>query len=305
MHRRGKKICLFRAVMTLLVFLYVCIGSINVYAYNADYLEESKWQSNNKVITMNVEKESNVHTLRGIFKYYADGEEGCLYTYFSVTESSIGENNEDVRIHYEVYTEKEEYSFSIDKNGMCDALEEEEKVFDVYGNFSTSRKTQEGMYITGVRIKEFEEASSIDVSIYINGHIYRIAQGIELKQNEDEMKEEEKSKAESSERTTGEKTAKTEKGTTKKAEAMQTTKYTPKGNTAEINTAYEYKQKESAGEGSEYETEETKQGIAVQSGNEEIKEGSAKAKMTDSAKALLFTGAGIAGAGAIFVAFFC
>lgn len=200
-HRERQKNSFFRAAVTLLVFLCMCMSVVRGYAFNADYLDADKWNSNNKVTTMYIEKESNVHRLEGIFKYYADGEEGCIYTYFSVSESSVDENNEDVRIHYDVYTQKEEYSFSIDKNGMCDTLEEEKKAFEVYENFSTNRKTQEGMYITGVRIKEFDSNSSVDVSFYINGHIYRIAKGIELKQAEETTNQGQKSKT-TAERTT-------------------------------------------------------------------------------------------------------
>lgn len=167
----------------VVVFLFlgtILLNSITAFALNEDYLDESKWSDNNNVTSEVLNKKSAGNILNGIFKYYIDNNNGSIYLYFSVTESSLNADNADVRISINAKSETESYAFSIDKNGMCDALNEEPKLFSVQQNFRYYSDTDSGLYIAGVQSDNSEQLT-FEIRLYINGHVYRIADNIVTK----------------------------------------------------------------------------------------------------------------------------
>lgn len=167
------------AVAVFLFLATTLLASVNAYALNDDYLDESKWSDSANVSSVVLNKKSNDNSLSGVFKYYIDNGNGNLYLYFSITESSLNANNNDVRINIYSESESESYTFSVDKDGICDALNEEEKLFEVHQSFEYYSATDSGLYITGIH-PDIREQLIIDISLYINGHKYIIADSLEL-----------------------------------------------------------------------------------------------------------------------------
>ncbi|MFR5875852.1 MAG: hypothetical protein ACLUFN_05125 [Eubacterium sp.] len=175
-------------VAVFLFFAVILFNSVTAFALNEDYLDESKWADSNNVTSLGLDKKSFDHKLNGVFKYYIDSSNGDIYLYFSITESSLDVNSDDVKININIKSNTENYIFSIDKHGMCDAQNEEYKLFSVQQNFGYYDSTDGGLYIAGVHADNYEQLI-LGIKLYINGHIYKIIDNI-IVQKPEEIKSE-------------------------------------------------------------------------------------------------------------------
>lgn len=152
---------------------------IKALAVNLDYLDNSTWNNNPNVTSMSVSGKSGVNKLQGVFRYFFDSDDACIYTYFNVNETTLSEYNDIVKVHYDIYSESNSYSFAIDEQGICDCGDEEYKYFDVYQNFELlNGDTQRCMSVTALNCTP--DLYTVDVRLYINGRNYIIKKGLEI-----------------------------------------------------------------------------------------------------------------------------
>jgi len=212
-------------------FCAVCLlQPLTALALNADYLEEAKWENNANVIAEDIRKSSIGSSFFGKWKHYADNENMCLYTYLSAEETSLAENAEYVKFKYTYRLPGEVYTFSVDKDGMCDAGEAEQELFSVASSFTYNKPT--GVYMVAIEYLGKETECSIDIDLFI-GSKYKLMRDISLiKPTTTKATTVKTTKAVKS-TTAKSKTTKKAKETTKKrasAAAAQTTKYVPQYN---------------------------------------------------------------------------
>ena len=203
-------------LLTFVSLFLILIQPLNAFAFNSDYLDVEKWAFNENVTSVYLDKKSSGENLEGFFKYYVDGNDASVYTYFSITESSLSSDNNDVRIQYSIVESQDSYGFAIDKDGICDALENEVSVMDVYENYSYHKNSDSGTYLSAIKFDDYEE-KYIDISLFVNGHIYRnIIKEIQLCVDEDINPQTDESNSKSNSNAHGKATTKKGKTTTKK-----------------------------------------------------------------------------------------
>lgn len=163
---------LVKTMVFILVLIIAMIGTFSAYAMNSDYLEPKKWDNDENIISVQLTKSSTVNVLDGVLKYYLDEKESCLYVAFFINESTLSVSRDDVRIRYTV-SNKESYSaFSVSKYGIDEY--DEEPDFPVYQNYSTYEHYRyTGEYISVLDFGKVKYDTQVDISLYINGHIYK------------------------------------------------------------------------------------------------------------------------------------
>ena len=207
--------------MVLILLVVFCalavVFPINACALNLDYLNNEKWLGNSNVTMYSISKTSIKGELKGKFGYYGDGSDMSVYTYFRVVESTYSPTS-DVRIHYTISTADEDYSFSVDENGMCEAAGQSDVAVDVKSNFEYGE--EDGCFISGAQYKGGESEIRVKVDFYINGHIYRVKDNINIVKSTDTTEQ----------KTTAANTTKAVKQNKKSsAKGSGTTKFVPRG----------------------------------------------------------------------------
>lgn len=163
-----------------LVFAVLILCSFNAFhalAMNYDYLSAEKWMNNDKVTITAINKSGVKGSLTGKYGYYADNASMCVYTYFSVKESTYTADS-DVQIAYRFVTETEEYLFSANENGLNDGAEEAAKTFEVRSNFT--KNSDNGCFISAAQYNGDEDFCSVEVDLFVNGHKYLVQEGLTL-----------------------------------------------------------------------------------------------------------------------------
>lgn len=177
--KRGSADIRFKsAVMALFFCLFLISIPITSFALDYDYLNAEKWNNSQNVKSVNINKNSAGNKLDGVFKFYRDCDNNCLYLYFFVEENTL-KDYQDVKISLTVNNDYMVYSFSIDANGMCDQQNEEQSVFQVCQNFSSYSGTSSGLYMAAVQSDALSN-SLVDIALYINGCRYLILESIKM-----------------------------------------------------------------------------------------------------------------------------
>ena len=280
---------LYRVCLGITAFLFCLWNAGMACAMNVDYLDATKWQNNSHIISENINTSSLNQQLVGVFQYYADHHNMCLYTYFSIDETSISREMRDVRVDFQFHMPEEDYTFSVNGDGIYDSLDEEKKVFEVRSNFSGSTA---GEYLCAAEFKGSDTACTVDVSLFVNGHKYVIKEGISLIKPTTTKPEKTTRTTTKTGRNTTTKTSRTGKSTT-----AGTTKYTPKTITSK------YAAGTVTGGATALASGEDSTQTAVPYSEQKP---TAKRKMTTSAKLFLYGGTAFAVAGIItlFIAVF-
>lgn len=157
-----KRIYIF--ITTLIIAL---LPVVTAYSYNADYMTVDKWSDTDNAITGNINKAGAFGTLVGTYSYYFDDRDNCIYCYFSVKEDNIN-TNDDVAIEVNVSNPSEEYSFSVDKNGLVEDDNGVSQYFDIYSSFSTY-SNHHGDYIVAVDINNGSRTNYVTFFFYTRG----------------------------------------------------------------------------------------------------------------------------------------
>lgn len=214
-----------RLAAALLCGAFLFCHTATAYALNGDYLTPDKWVNNPNATYKSLCETSLDNELEGLFAYYIDNRTMTIYTYFSVEESSLREGNRLVEINFAFTSPSEEYSFSVNEDGMAtETLEEEQRLFAARTNFAYS---DNGIYMAAAEYNGKESALDLDIALFVNNHKYRITKSSSLS-----LVKEAKTTVKSAGKESSKKAAKTT--TTNVAKSKQittraTTKFAPKG----------------------------------------------------------------------------
>lgn len=215
-----------RAVSTILVIAFLMLSCMPVYGAEKSYFQPETWINNPDIYSENISKKSNSYKLDGVFKYYFDAQNNIFYTYFSITESTLSEDRCDIRLVYTVDNVFDTYSFSIDAEGICDTSYISNDYFTVEQIFSTYRDSCSGLYISSIMINDGCTHNDISIKIYVNGHIYKIAENIPLDKMTEKKAVSQSELAESTVSSTSARDKKTSKTTTAKKKTTTKAKTT-------------------------------------------------------------------------------
>jgi hypothetical protein len=178
-------LCKSSLLIAFVLFLSIIIcSSINAFALNQDYLDNSYWIDNSDYSVTQIHKKSVGNTLDGISKYYIDNDDCEMYFYFSVSESSMDVDYADVKINFDAKSENDKYEFSVDSSGMVDYTSQSAENFNVLENFEYFYESDSGIYIAGIETNNREKLN-FNISLYINGHKYLIYQNLALEPTEE------------------------------------------------------------------------------------------------------------------------
>lgn len=171
-----RKVCTAVSCCAVLLSAFF-IFPFELLALNTDYLKEEKWIDNARTETVYIEATSVENSVNGYFSYYTD-DSLCIYTRFKISETTLSEDAESVFITYSFHMPTEDYEVTVGRNGVYSDEEHpaHETVFKVAQSFDSL-----GSYYSAVQYIGREYSScSVDVSLYVNGHIYRITENDEL-----------------------------------------------------------------------------------------------------------------------------
>lgn len=226
-----------RPAILFVVAFFICLnyGSLTGFAFDNDYLKADGWQDNPSIVSQYIDKKSNDYSLNGIFKFYHSKQDNTLYVFFSVKENSISQNHNDIRITYKftnIYGAKQ---FSVNKDGICDG-DDVGNLYIVTQSFETYPNSDSGLYIAAVAIDNGCVDNTVDIGLYVNGHIYRIEKNINLSASFDETTST-TSLSSQNESNTQVSTTKAEKQSTTKNKKTSTTHTTEKATTTKNTKA--------------------------------------------------------------------
>lgn len=224
-----------RKVCTAVICCAVLLSAFFIFpfellALNTDYLKEEKWIDNARTETVYIEATSVENSVNGYFSYYTD-DSLCIYTRFKISETTLSEDAESVFITYSFHMPTEDYEVTVGRNGVYSDEEHpaHETVFKAAQSFDSL-----GSYYSAVQYIGREYSScSVDVSLYVNGHIYRITENEELFGRSIYMELPTTVKETTTKKSTEKSTAKnkaTQKAQTTKAKKETTTKFKPEYN---------------------------------------------------------------------------
>lgn len=275
-----------RAVYVIFLIALLFLPCKSVYAVEKSYLQPEDWINNSDIYSENISKKSNMHSIKGVFKYYFDSHNNVFYTYFSIAETSLSKNKCDIRVVYTIKNVFDTYIFSVDKDGVCDSSFNVDDYFTVNQNFTTYKDSNTGLYLSSVAIHNGCEHNDISVKFYVNGHVYKISDNVVLEimtENEAVLQSETsennivaKNKSSTESRKTSKKTT-ADKSKTAKAEKTSTTKFHYKAKQGNYSYSEQIPQKEAS---SSLKSETTVSDESIQQSEAEKQKGS----MTPSAK---------------------
>lgn len=147
----------------------IIFTSLTVFAYDGDYLDFDKWYGNDKVTTSTISKNTTFSNIEGVFRYYIDSDSKCLYVYLDVSDDSYIEHD-SVQIGFEISNSREYYSFTVDKNGLCNCTEDTDDNFTVHQNFDTVSDCYRGRYVCAVEFGNQPDCNTVSVSFWNKGH---------------------------------------------------------------------------------------------------------------------------------------
>ena len=226
-----KKLYGIRILGSLVLVLILC-AVFFVYpakAMNLDYLAPQKWADNDKITLERITLSDMENTYDGELAYYADNENLCFYTRFTVN----GELR-DVKITYYVETPSESYAFAVDESGICeDDNNEEPRIFDAAADYSYS---YDGMYFSAIQYKGKETCLSLSVVFYANGRVCYRKDGLCLEVPTTTKPEKTTKEAVSAKDKTTTKSSGNTQAPAKTTSAPAPTKYHPTGYSGSENT---------------------------------------------------------------------
>ncbi|MCR5206913.1 MAG: hypothetical protein K6C14_00360 [Eubacterium sp.] len=223
---------IFSVTALIVILTAVYLFPLSAFALNSDYLEPEKWAETENAVTVPLNYEKNGNTLSGYFSYYTD-DSLCIYTFFKISESSVTAENNNVSVTYDFSMSDEEYTVTLNKNGVAeDNAPEGLESFRSGVNFDTN-----GQYASAVQyIGKKYDFCTVDITLNVNGHNYKITKNSGLFGSPVYMElpttvKEEKSAAVVKDKKKSKKAKKGKKKSRKnKKKAEATTKFQPKYN---------------------------------------------------------------------------
>lgn len=119
--------------------------SINAFAYNSDYLDDTSWVDSNDAVTKTVSCERKGHFMDCSVSYLVDENNSTAYFQVLANNFNITKDS-DVRVCFEVFADNQRYSFYVDKSGLH-SNNDYSKLFAAKSNFNSSKNVGSGTYI--------------------------------------------------------------------------------------------------------------------------------------------------------------
>jgi len=179
-HLGGVIICKLSKILTAFVSIIALFSCINSYAANIDYLNAVNWSNNKHIYSANIEKKSANDIMYGEIRYLKDNDNLTIYTYFSVSETSLlYDYSDDIRVIYEVEAAEAKFTFTINSEGIEDEFGQSEEIFDCGSNIYYEASALQALtyaHYTG-------KSSEIKVRVYlaINSSRYLALDTVKLK----------------------------------------------------------------------------------------------------------------------------
>ncbi len=152
--------------------------SINAFAYNSDYLDDTSWVDSNDAVTKTVSCERKGHLMDCSVSYLVD--ENNSTAYFQVLANNFGiTKSSDVRLYFDVFSDNQRYSFYVDKSGL-QSSNDYSKLFASKSNFNSSKSVGSGTYIVAMDVKTKASVNKINIALSVDSMKYDLIDGILL-----------------------------------------------------------------------------------------------------------------------------
>ncbi len=174
MHEKIKRLIVFIACL----ILFSTSFGVPVFAYNANYLDDSSWVDYNDAVTKSVSYDSDNGIMNCAVSYLVD--EGNSTAYFQVLANNFDiSKNSNVRVYFDVIADSQEYSFYVDETGL-QSNNDYSKLFAAKSNFISSKNVGSGSYLVALDVKTKASTNKIHISLMIDSDKYDLLDGISL-----------------------------------------------------------------------------------------------------------------------------
>lgn len=174
--------------------------SINAFAYNSDYLDDTSWVDSNDAVTKTVSCERKGHFMDCSVSYLVDENNSTAYFQVLANNFNITKDS-DVRVCFEVFADNQRYSFYVDKSGLH-SNNDYSKLFAAKSNFYSSKNVGSGTYIVALDVKTKASVNKINIALSVDSMKYDLIDGILLNEITTKKPTTTKIKATNSSRTT-------------------------------------------------------------------------------------------------------
>lgn len=164
----------------LLVFVLLSLLSSVFYCYavDLDYMDETKWYHNDKILSKNIDMKCKSNSIDGVFRYFYNENDKCFYIMLLATESSIENDKQDVAIEYYIDNEYNNYNFNINSDGLV-VETEYAGMFNEKCNFSVD---SDGTVrcICAVEIDNKSLTNYVTIKAHINNDSYMLLENFAI-----------------------------------------------------------------------------------------------------------------------------
>ena len=160
------------------LIIFSLLFSINAFAYNSDYLDDTSWVDSESAITKIVGCEGHDKVMDCAISYLVDEENSTVY--FQVLASNFGiTKDSNVRLYFDVFADNKLYSFYVDKSGLH-STNDYSKLFKAKSHFISSADVGSGTYIAALDVKTKAYVNRINLSFSVDSMKYELIDGITL-----------------------------------------------------------------------------------------------------------------------------
>ncbi len=165
-------------VFIVCLILFSTLFGNTVFAYNANYLDDSSWVDDNDAVTKSVSYDSDNGIMNCAVSYLVD--EGNSTAYFQVLANNFDiTKDSNVRLYFDVIADSQDYSFYVDETGL-QSNNDYSKLFAAKSNFISSKNVGSGTYLVALDVKTKASTNKIQISLMIDSKKYGLLDGISL-----------------------------------------------------------------------------------------------------------------------------
>lgn len=165
----------------LLVFVLLSLLSSVFYCYavDLDYMDETKWYHNDKILAKTISMKCKTNSIDGAFRYFYNENDKCFYIMLLATESSIENDKQDIAIEYYIDNEYNNYNFNIDADGLVEKTEYAD-IFNEKCDFYVNADEQTVRCISAVEIDNKSLTNYVTVKAHINNDSYMLLENFAI-----------------------------------------------------------------------------------------------------------------------------
>lgn len=228
----GKSISVILCALMLL--FSSAIFPLQAYAkdLNSAFLNEEYWR---EVKDVEMKKfDFGKEEPQGVFRLFVDEENNMLYVNISLGLLNEPIQDETLKIHFDIYNNQNDYHFALDSNGLCDAMGEEENLFDFILNFDN---ISGGVILAGIKIENGSFVNNFGIALHYNGRNYFLIKNRSIDATPTTIEKTTNPKSEKDSNSNKKQSNKTTKlPTTARSTTAPSTKYKPKYDNIPITT---------------------------------------------------------------------